>query len=169
MYYFLKRSTLHETFFFQNGVVAIDQFLPKEVTAQDREAGFCTVSQFPTQAAQMISDMPSQLSSQSQISRVIANKNVGRGADNHETSFKKPSIYSKKARLVEEPYLSNKMPSASNSGIHAYEKNFSEDNMLIDVVPDVAAAIEDLLEQTSKVPELLFSYLSLNLFYCTDG
>ncbi|XP_068471908.1 uncharacterized protein [Phaseolus vulgaris] len=141
----------------QNGVVATDRFLPKEVTAQDREAGICTGSQFPTQAAQMISDMPSQLSSQSQILRGITNKNVGCGVDNHEANFKKPSVYSKKARLVEEPCLSTKMPFASNSGIHAYEKNFSEDNMIIDAgevcptVPDVASAIEDLLEQTSKM------------------
>ncbi|KAH1149289.1 hypothetical protein GYH30_043727 [Glycine max] len=141
----------------QNGVVAIDQFLPKEVTAQDRDAGICTVSQFPTQAVQMISDMPSQLSSQSQTLRGTTNKNVSCGVDNHETSFKIPSNYSKKARLVEEPCLSNKKPSASNSGIHADDKNFSKDNMLIDAgeafhaVPDVAAAIEDLLEQTSKM------------------
>ena len=113
----------------------------------------------------MISDMPSQLSSQSQILRGITNKNVGCGVDNHEANFKKPSVYSKKARLVEEPCLSNTMTSASNSGIHAYEKNFSEDNMIIDAgevcltVPDVAAAIEDLLEQTSKVQQLLFFML----------
>jgi len=114
--------------------------------------------------------MPSQLSSQSQILRGITNKNVGCGVDNHETNFKKPCISSKKERLVEEPYLCNKMPSASNSGIHACEQNFSEDNMLTDVVPDVAAAIEDLLEQTSKVQELFFFiYISLNLFYCTNG
>ncbi|KAL1320008.1 hypothetical protein AAHE18_14G025300 [Arachis hypogaea] len=31
----------------QNGVVAIDHFLPKEVTAQDREAGICTYIQVP--------------------------------------------------------------------------------------------------------------------------
>ncbi|KHN39648.1 DNA topoisomerase 2-binding protein 1-A [Glycine soja] len=141
----------------QNGVVAIDQFLPKEVTAQDRDAGICTVSQFPTQAVQMISDLPSQLSSQSQTLRGTTNKNVSCGVDNHETSFRIPSNYSKKARLVEEPCLSNKKPSASNSGIHADDKNFSKDNMLIDAgeafhaVPDVAAAIEDLLEQTSKM------------------
>ncbi|RDY12355.1 Copia protein, partial [Mucuna pruriens] len=140
-----------------NGVVAIDQFLPKEVTAQDQETGICTVSQFPTQAVQMISDMPSQFSSQSQTLRSMENKNVGCGVDNHETNFKLPSIYSKKARLVEEPCLSNKIPLASNSGIHAYDKNFSADNVLIDsgevshAVPDVAAAIEDLLEQTSKM------------------
>lgn len=141
----------------QNGVVAIGQFLPKEVTAQDREAGICTVSQFPTQAVQMISDMPSQLSGPSQTLRSMDNKIVGCGADNYETNFKIPSSYSKKARLVEEPSLSNKMPLASNSGIHAFDKNFYEDKMVTDAgevchaVPDVAAAIEDLLEQTSKM------------------
>ncbi|XP_020202421.1 DNA topoisomerase 2-binding protein 1-A [Cajanus cajan] len=142
----------------QNGVVAIDQFLPKEVTAQDREAGICTVSQFPTQAFDVTSDMPSQLSSQSQTLRSTADKNVSCGIDNHETNFKIPSIYSsKKARLMEEPCLSNKMPLASNSGIHPSDKLFSKDNMVIDdgevchAVPDVAAAIEDLLEQTSKM------------------
>ncbi|KAK7385140.1 hypothetical protein VNO78_30851 [Psophocarpus tetragonolobus] len=133
----------------QNGVVAIDQFLPKEVTAQDREAGVCTVSQFPTQAVQMISDMPSQFSSQSHTLRSMTNKNVACGVDNHETSFKKPSC--KKARFLEESFAPNNMSPASNSGIHAYDKNFSGDNMLIDSVPDVAAAIEDLLDQTSKI------------------
>ncbi|CAJ1971926.1 unnamed protein product [Sphenostylis stenocarpa] len=146
----------------QNGIVAIDQFLPKEVSGQDLEAGICTVSQFPTQAAQMISEMPSQLSSQSQTLTGIPNKNVGCGVDNHETNFKKSNIYSKRARLVEEPCQSNKIPSASISGSHANGENFSRDNMLMDAgevclaVPDVAAAIEDLLEQTSKVQELIF-------------
>nr|KYP40240.1 DNA topoisomerase 2-binding protein 1 [Cajanus cajan] len=150
----------------QNGVVAIDQFLPKEVTAQDREAGICTVSQFPTQAFDVTSDMPSQLSSQSQTLRSTADKNVSCGIDNHETNFKIPSIYSsKKARLMEEPCLSNKMPLASNSGIHPSDKLFSKDNMVIDdgevchAVPDVAAAIEDLLEQTSKVKVLIYGML----------
>ncbi|KAK7320973.1 hypothetical protein VNO77_30984 [Canavalia gladiata] len=144
-------------YLFQNRVVAIDQFLPKEVTAQDQEAGICTVSQFPTQAVQMISDMPTQFSGQSQNLRNTANKNLGYGVDNHGPDFKIPNIYGKKARLVEEPCLSSKMPSAVNSVIHASDKNFSEDDMLKDArevshaVPDVAAAIEDLLEQTSKI------------------
>ncbi|XP_061372178.1 uncharacterized protein LOC133314681 isoform X2 [Gastrolobium bilobum] len=141
----------------QNGVVAIDRFLPKEVTAQDQEAGICTVSQNPTQAVRMISDMPSQLPSQTQNLRNMANKNIGSGVDNHGTDSKITSIYSKKARPVEEPGLHEKVPSAVNSGIHVHDMNFSENNMLKDagevshVVPDVAAAIEDLLEQTSKM------------------
>ncbi|KAJ1397083.1 BRCT domain [Sesbania bispinosa] len=141
----------------QNGVIAIDQFLPKEVTAQDQEAGLCTVSQFPTQAVQMISDMPSQFPSQSQNLVNTTNKNVGGEMENnHATDSKVSNIYSKKARLVDEPGLYDKVPSV-NSGTHVYDMNFSKDNMLKDTgevshaVPDVAAAIEDLLEQTSKV------------------
>lgn len=156
-----KRSLSKCNFFFQNGVIAIDQFLPKEVTTQDQEAGICTVSQYPTQAVRMISDMPSQFPSQSQNLRNTANKNVGSGVDNNETDSKISSIYSKKARLVEEPGLYNKVPSEVNSGIHVSEMNFSKDNIRNDAgevmhtVPDVAAAIEDLLEQTSKVKLLI--------------
>lgn len=146
--------------FFQNGVIDIDRFLPKAVTAQDQEAGICTVSQFPTQAVQMISEMPSQFPSQSQNSRNTANDHVGSGVGNHETESK-ILIPGKKARLMEEPGLCNKVPAAVNTGIHVFGSNFSEDNMLKDVgevrhaVPDVAAAIEDLLEQTSKVKMLI--------------
>ncbi|KAK7301429.1 hypothetical protein RJT34_12293 [Clitoria ternatea] len=143
----------------QDQVVAINQFLPKEVTAQDLEAGICTVSQFPTQAVRMISDVPSQLSSQKQNSRNTENKNVASGVDNHEPDCKIPNTSSKKARLVEESCLYNKMSPAINSDIHVHDKNFSEDNMhkeaglVCHAVPDVAAAIEDLLEQTSKIQD----------------
>ncbi|XP_045806008.1 DNA topoisomerase 2-binding protein 1-A isoform X2 [Trifolium pratense] len=141
----------------QNGVIAIDQFLPKEVTTQDREAGVCTVSQFPTQAVRMINDMPSQFPSQSRSLRNTENQNVDSGVDNHGTRSKISSVNSKKARLMEEPGLYNKVPSTVNPGIHVSDLNLSKDNMLKDAleathaVPDVAAAIEDLLEQTSKV------------------
>uniref|UniRef100_A0A1S3E5C7 DNA topoisomerase 2-binding protein 1-A n=2 Tax=Cicer arietinum TaxID=3827 RepID=A0A1S3E5C7_CICAR len=137
----------------QNGVIAIDKFLPKEVTPQDQEAGICTVSQFPTQAVRMINDIPSQFPSQSQSSRNTANKNVDSGLDNHETHSKISNINSKKARLMVEPDLYSKAPAtvSSDSGIHVYNLNFSEKNTLKDAlevthaVPDVAAAIEDLL------------------------
>ncbi|KAK7275610.1 hypothetical protein RIF29_16729 [Crotalaria pallida] len=141
----------------QNEVLAIDRFLPKEVTAQDQEAGACTVSQFPTQAAQMISDMPSQLPSQSLNSRNTPNMNISSEANTHRTDYKISSNYSKKARLVEEPNLYGKVASVVDSGIHVNNINFSEDNVHYDgwevshAVPDVAAAIEDLLEQTSKI------------------
>lgn len=119
------------------------------------------MSQFPTQAVRMINDTPSQFPSQSQSLRSTTNKNVDRGVDNHRTRSKTSSINSKKARLVEEPDQYNKAPSAVNSGIRVSDFNFSEDNILKDsrevshAGPDVATAIEDLLEQTSKVRMLI--------------
>ncbi|KAE9595895.1 putative BRCT domain-containing protein [Lupinus albus] len=141
----------------KNEVVSVDQFLPKEVTDQDQEAGACTTSQFPTQAARMISDMPSQFPSQSQDSRNIPNIYLSSEVDNHRTDSKISSIYSKKARLVEEHDLYDKVPFAVDSSIHVNNMNFSEDNVhkyvgeVSHAVPDVADAIEDLLEQTSKI------------------
>ncbi|MCI19580.1 DNA topoisomerase 2-binding-like protein, partial [Trifolium medium] len=105
----------------------------------------------------MINDMPSQFPSQSQSLRNTANQNVDSGVDNHGTRSKISSVNSKKARLMEEPGLYNKVPSTVNPGIHVSDLNLSKDNMLKDAreathaVPDVAAAIEDLLEQTSKM------------------
>ncbi|XP_072069692.1 uncharacterized protein [Arachis hypogaea] len=139
----------------QNGVVAIDHFLPKEVTAQDREAGICTVSQFPTQAVQMISDLTSQFPNQSQNLTDKVNRGIYSGLASNGTDLKISNIQSKKARLVEDP---DKVSSAVYSGIHHFNgMNFSEDNTVKDAgqvphaVPDVAAAIEDLLEETSKM------------------
>ncbi|XP_019456415.1 PREDICTED: DNA topoisomerase 2-binding protein 1-A isoform X2 [Lupinus angustifolius] len=141
----------------KNAVVSVDQFLPKEVTDQDQEAGACITSQFPTQAARMISDMPSQFPSQSQDLRNIPNIYFSSEVDNHRTDSKISSIYSKKARLVEEHDLYDKVPFAVDSSIHVNNMNFFEDNVhkyvgeVSHAVPDVADAIEDLLEQTSKI------------------
>ncbi|KAJ6813124.1 DNA topoisomerase 2-binding protein 1 [Iris pallida] len=47
-------------------MVLPDSFQPRPVIAQDREAGLCIVSQYPTQAARMFSGcVPSQLPTQS--------------------------------------------------------------------------------------------------------
>jgi len=127
----------------------VDQFLPKEVTTQDQEAGACTVSQFPTQAVQMINDMPSQFPSQSQSSRSTANKNV----DNHRTHSKTSSINSKKARLMEEPSLYNKAPSTVNSGIHVSDMNFSKANML----KDAQEAVQMINDTPPQFPSQLQS------------
>ncbi|MED6135396.1 hypothetical protein PIB30_046058 [Stylosanthes scabra] len=135
----------------QNGVVATDRFLPREITLQDRLAGIRTASQFPTQAAQMISDLTSQFPSQSQNLTDKVNRGTCRGLASNETDLKISNIQSKKARLMEEPGLYDKGSSAVDSGIHHVNGiNFSEDNSVKDAgqvphaVPDVAAAIEDL-------------------------
>jgi hypothetical protein len=48
----------------QDTIIPYDQFQPKPPTSQDRDAGLCTVSQFPTQAANTTSkiDCPESLS-----------------------------------------------------------------------------------------------------------
>ncbi|KAI4337857.1 hypothetical protein L6164_016226 [Bauhinia variegata] len=142
----------------QNGIVAVDPFLPKEVTAQDQEAGLCTVSQFPTQAVRMISaDSSSQFPSQSQNLTNTANHSVGSGVDNYGDNTKISSVYRKKARLLEEPVLYDKVSSKVDPNFPINDRNSTGDHMLEDkrevsyAVPDVAAAIEDLLEHTRKM------------------
>ncbi|KAJ0085046.1 hypothetical protein Patl1_08273 [Pistacia atlantica] len=149
----------------QKGVVSLDPFCPREVTAHDREAGLCTVSQFPTQAVRMFStDEPSQLTSSSQDPRAMSteidsknNSNVGNRNDGLRDLSKQSNVYSKRARISED---------VGNEGLLAHfsdpvsTKSSSLDNLSKDdrevshVVPDVAAVIEDILEQTSKIQDL---------------
>lgn len=111
----------------------------------------------------------SQISSRPQNLRNTPNKNVDSRVDNYEVDAKISSVYSKKARLLEEPGLYNKVPSAVDSVTHIFDMNSSGDNTLkvtnevSQAVPDVAAAIEDLLEQTSKVKVLILFLCYLDL------
>lgn len=141
----------------QNKIVSPDPFYPKEVTSEDREAGVCTTSQFPTQAVRMTSgDTSSQPQSQPQeLINLRTEAFAGRSIANEE--MKHSSRWNKKARLlvVEETNCSLTCVSNENNafcGTNPPEKNMigstKEDSS---AVPDVAAAIEDLLEQTSKV------------------
>lgn len=141
----------------QNKIVSADPFYPKEVTSEDREAGACTVSQFPTQAFGMISgDTTSQPQTQPQeLVNVRTEAFAGRNTAKEEKKY--PSRWNKKARLfvVEEPKCSlSCSPKESNAfcGASPPEKNLTgSTNEGSSAVPDVAAAIEDLLEQTSKI------------------
>lgn len=141
----------------QNKIVSADPFYPKEVTSEDREAGACTVSQFPTQAFRMISgDTASQHQTQPQeLINVRTEAFAGRSTAKEEMKYS--SRWNKKARLleVEEPNCSlSCSPKESNAFCRAIlpEKNLTgSTNEGSLAVPDVAAAIEDLLEQTSKV------------------
>ncbi|XP_035541604.1 DNA topoisomerase 2-binding protein 1-A [Juglans regia] len=144
----------------QNEVVALDPFCPKEVTIQDREAGLCTLSQFPTQAVPVISrDGASQFSSQSQnLGNTQTQCTVSRN-DSFKELPKQSSVCNKRARLLE----NDDQKSLPLSGVCLRDpicnKNPAGDNISKDngevshAVPDVAAAIEDLLEQTSKIHE----------------
>ncbi|XP_028781533.1 DNA topoisomerase 2-binding protein 1-A isoform X2 [Neltuma alba] len=146
----------------QNKVVGVDQFLPKEVSVQDhenQEAGVFTVSQFPNPAESIGGDSSAQFSSRSQNLRNIPNQNMASQVDNYEVNAKISSVYCKRARLLEESGLYDTVPSAVASATPIYDMSSTGNNTLIDTskvspaVPDVAAAIEDLLEQTSKMDD----------------
>ncbi|XP_057993349.1 uncharacterized protein LOC110654330 isoform X2 [Hevea brasiliensis] len=142
----------------RNEVVTVDQFRPKVVTSQDQDAGLCTVSQFPTQADRMISgESPSQLISQSQDLRTAPSLTGGGRINSFREELQKSSDYTKKARLLE----SDDQKELLSSGVHLDDsvsninpirgKNPKDNGESSHSVPDVAAAIEDLLEQTSKI------------------
>ncbi|XP_049346030.1 uncharacterized protein LOC125810603 isoform X2 [Solanum verrucosum] len=142
----------------QNKIVSADPFYPKEVTSEDRDAGACTVSQFPTQAFGMISgDTASQPQTQPPQELVNVRTEAFAGRSTAKEEKKYSSRWNKKARLlvVEEPKCSLPCsPKESNAfcGASPPEKNLTgSTNEGSSAVPDVAAAIEDLLEQTSKI------------------
>ncbi|KAL6984308.1 hypothetical protein U1Q18_017687, partial [Sarracenia purpurea var. burkii] len=140
----------------KNDVVAPGLFCPKEVTSQDQEAGLCTTSQHPTQATRMISsDNESQFTSQSQDPRNIETQAIGRnGIGGKEVKFS--SSFSKRARLLEENSNKGVLSFGLNHGNPICRLTSTGNNILENTgevshaAPDVAAAIEDLLEQTSK-------------------
>ncbi|CAL5348451.1 unnamed protein product [Camellia sinensis] len=144
----------------QSEVVAPGSFCPKKVTSQDREAGLCTLSQYPTQATRMISgDNASQFPSQSQDPRNIQSRAIGT-SDNSREEAKFSSICGKRARLFEEDIDKGILSSGSNHSDPTCKMTSTGNNIprntgeVSNAVPDVAAAIEDLLAQTSKIHDL---------------
>lgn len=151
----------------QNKVIALDQYYPKEVTAEDREAGLCTTSQFPTQDVQMISvGNPSECPSQSQDQSFSPSEAIGRRNENIREEAKESSC-TKKARIFEDVDQSGLLSSGiSTPNIFGDQKanTFGE---VSQAVPDVASAIEDLLEQTTKVKMfLIFNNLMRPFSFC---
>nr|XP_023887124.1 DNA topoisomerase 2-binding protein 1-A isoform X2 [Quercus suber] len=140
----------------QNEVVALDSFCPKEVTVQDQEAGLCTTSQFPTQAVRMVSgDSPSCFPSQSQDLRNTATQCTFSRNDSFKEESEQSSVFNKRAKLLEDDEQkdlpSSKVHLRDPINLNAIGDNITKDNGEVShAVPDVAAAIEDLLEQTSK-------------------
>jgi topoisomerase (DNA) II binding protein 1 len=136
----------------------VDSFRPKEVTIQDQEAGLCTTSQFPTQAVRMVSgDGPSCFPSQSQDLRNTASQCIVSRNDHFKEEPKQSSVCNKRARLLEDDDQKD-LPSSEIHlrdpicNMNATGDNITKENEEVShAVPDVAAAIEDLLEQTSKV------------------
>ncbi|KAI8531380.1 hypothetical protein RHMOL_Rhmol11G0131900 [Rhododendron molle] len=142
----------------QDAIVAPGPFVPREVTSQDREAGLCTMSQYPTQATRMVTgDTPSQFPSQFQDLRNIQAQASGRsGSSTEEANV--PSFHCKRARLLHDDRnkglissTSNHSDPTSSTGNNLLQKTEEASNAL----PDVASAIEDLLEETSKFQSLI--------------
>ncbi|XP_022016116.1 DNA topoisomerase 2-binding protein 1 isoform X1 [Helianthus annuus] len=140
----------------QNKVVSSSQFLPKEATASDRESGMCTMSQYPTQAVRMISAPgESQLASQPR-EPVSKNARIADGISTRKED-KYAALCSKKPRLYEDGVTKGLLSSVSVP-ITSVCTNIATENAVTEngaevskSVPDVASAIEDLLEQTSKI------------------
>ncbi|XP_024040056.1 DNA topoisomerase 2-binding protein 1 [Citrus clementina] len=149
----------------QNEVVSLDHFSPKEVTTHDREAGLCTVSQFPMQSVQMSSaDEPAQfinplggLQSSSPQTMVHKIDDITR-SDNLRDEANQTSAHNKRARISEDEDH-DALPGVHLKDPHR-STNYNGDSMSKDngevphIGSDVAAVIEDLVEQTSKVQDL---------------
>ncbi|XP_073012822.1 uncharacterized protein [Typha latifolia] len=127
----------------QDMMVAVDQFQPKPVTAQDREAGLCTVTQYPTQTSHMVSVYASsQLLSKSQLPMDHSKQNLGCSNNDLHEEAKHSGDSCKRSRLSE-----------CDSIDDSSRKNRMPENFLCisNTVPDVADAIEDLLAQSTKI------------------
>lgn len=128
-------------------------YRPKEVTAQDTEAGLCTVSQFPTQAVQMIAR---ESQSQFPIHSAIQNDQSAGTIGSSMGEVKQLSYINKKPKLLDEakqkcPLFVGNSLTHSDCNLNSTKETTSKSSVVTSHVPDVASAIEDLLEQTSKV------------------
>lgn len=138
---------------FQSKIVSLDLYRPKEVTAQDREAGLYTVSQFPTQAVQTIA---SESQSQFPIHSAILRDQSARTNGSSMGEVEQLSLSNKKPKFLDEakqkrpPFVGNSL-AHFDCNVNSTRETTSKSSVGASHVPDVAAAIEDLLEQTSKV------------------
>ncbi|XP_059630648.1 uncharacterized protein LOC132273665 isoform X2 [Cornus florida] len=144
----------------QNEVVSPSSFCPKEVTSKDQEAGFCTMSQYPSQAIRMISgDNASQFPSQSQDPR-IQTQGIGSRSDSSREELNHSSIRNKKARLLGDDSQRGLLSCGVNQNDPIWRMSSTENNIAENIeevspaIPDVASAIEDLLEQTNSRSEV---------------
>ncbi|XP_058097430.1 uncharacterized protein LOC131242662 isoform X2 [Magnolia sinica] len=148
----------------QDTVVALDPFRPKPVTAQDREAGLCTMSQYPTQAAHMVSgDAPSLLLSETQGLMKIPTQTNGIKSNTFREEEKHSRVSSKRARHSEDDSYRHlhTVEVSVDEGVIA-GKTLSTNNTVSEdrgeashALPDVAAAIEDLLAQSNKIQDMM--------------
>ncbi|KAL6548814.1 hypothetical protein OROHE_008659 [Orobanche hederae] len=142
----------------QNKVVDLERFRPKELTSQDRREGLYSVSQYPIQCAKMTSDISQESSPLQDLRNMQTIASTMGCMERDEENYS--SIGSKRARVSGNDSI--KCPQSCESTIdvdnslnmkNTTEYNATENIGEVPVVPDVAAAIEDLLEQTSKIQD----------------
>ncbi|VFQ92115.1 unnamed protein product [Cuscuta campestris] len=107
----------------QNKVVAPGPFYPKAVTSENQEAAICTASQFPTQAAQMLSEDVSQVQNESKELETMHN----------------------------EAFTARSATDITTSGAIPPENRKIERTKDCVIMSDVANLIEDCLEHTNKI------------------
>lgn len=136
--------------------------MPKEATAGEREAGMCTMSQYPTQAARMVSTAGASQSQSHDLKTIDGQSQKDdnrRGSIRKEVKSKSKVMGSKRSKLSTESatessglrVLDSVCRIISTTENKATEIDLGGGGGVSKSVPDVAAAIEDLLEQTSKV------------------
>lgn len=135
----------------QNKVVDVKWFLPKELTSQDKQAGNYFMSQYPAHSdritsADDVSQHPSQPHDLGNV-HTIDSSVLSRDEELYSSS-------NKRAKLLDshsEKHSSSSFTVDNFVSRMNYAGNKTENNRVTSAVPDVAAVIEDLLEQTSKV------------------
>ncbi|KAF5208153.1 Dna topoisomerase 2-binding protein [Thalictrum thalictroides] len=131
----------------QDTVLPMDVFVPEDVRAQAQVAGLCTVSQYHTQANRMVSgDVSSQFPSQSQASEKISST-ASNGNSSKRIRF--TEVDNEIDLLVGK--LHKEVPTAKRDSM---KNNTSDGGEVLRAVPDVAAAIEDLLAQSNKIQDI---------------
>ncbi|KAL7126194.1 hypothetical protein ABFS83_14G169100 [Erythranthe nasuta] len=142
----------------QNKVVDLKRFYPKELTSQERQSGLNSLSQYPTESFSMpsgndVSQYPDQWQHLKNMQTDPSTRCMAR--DNKE--FPNGSI--KKARLSENSSINHQLSDDATTPCSVNVKDSTDaivngnTTEATPVVPDVAAAIEDFLEQTSKIQE----------------
>ncbi|OVA14610.1 BRCT domain [Macleaya cordata] len=142
----------------QDAIASTHPFQPKEVTAQDREAGLCTMTQYTTQAARMVSG--DVLPSQSQVATKIPTQSFGNRNNNLSEEAEYSSAVTKRARLSDNDSNRDLLPPDVRGNVSSCKMDTMKNSVVENVgdvvshnVPDVAAAIEDLLAQSSKIQD----------------
>ncbi|XP_042045735.1 DNA topoisomerase 2-binding protein 1-A-like [Salvia splendens] len=138
----------------QNKVVDVKWFLPKELTSQDRQPGTYFMSQYPAHSdrstsADDVSQLPSQPHDLGNV-HTIDSSVLSRDEELYSSSNKRAKLLGSHI----EKHSSSSFTVDNFVSRMNYADNNTENNRVPSVVPDVAAVIEDLLEQTSKIQDL---------------